>query len=177
MKDFIKTYKVALIFIGKFVAFYLVLNLLYGLYVNAQLPRADVFTTVATVHTNAVLHLFGYDTNIYPQPTKPNVAIQHPEYGTVLSVYEGCNGINVMIVFLAFLFAFKWSRSMLWFVPLGLLLIHLANIVRILLLFIVSIDLPDFLYFSHKYLFTASIFFVVFALWYWWVKRVSSSKS
>src|SRR5690606_20854765 len=90
----------------------------------------------------------------------------------ILAVYEGCNGINVMIIFVAFLLAFgPMVKAMLWFLPLGLFMIHMMNLVRITLLFWVSIYVESLMYFTHKYFFTATLYVVVFILWVWWVKR------
>ena len=44
---------------------------------------------------------------------------------SVLAIYEGCNGINVMIIFVAFLVAFgPLNKALLWFVPVGLIILH-----------------------------------------------------
>jgi exosortase/archaeosortase family protein len=77
-----------------------------------------------------------------------------------------------MIIFVAFLVAFgPMRKALLWFIPVGLLIIHGINLARIALLFWVSLYMPDFMYFTHKYLFTAILYVVVFLLWIGWVKR------
>ena len=82
-----------------------------------------------------------------------------------------------MIIFLAFLFAFgPVNRALLWFAPAGLLILHAMNLARIVLLFWVSLYLPKFMYFTHKYFFTAILYVVVFVLWVWWVRRFSKAK-
>jgi exosortase family protein XrtF len=92
-------------------------------------------------------------------------------------VYEGCNGLNVMIIFVAFLVAFgPIGRTLAWFIPLGLFIIHLVNLARIGLLFWVSLYMPKYMYFTHKYFFTAILYVVVFVLWIWWVRRYASDK-
>lgn len=175
MKSLLKKYKPALFFIAKFVAFYLALNVMYGILVESYGNQADLFTSIATAHTSQVLNLFGLDTDYFHSAGNSNVIIHSEVYGNVLSVYEGCNGINVMIIFFSFLMAFKWSKDLIWFVPVGVLFIHLGNLIRISLLYVVSIRMPSYLYFSHKYLFTAFIFIIVFILWFWWLKRLRST--
>jgi len=82
----------------------------------------------------------------------------------ILSVYEGCNGINVMIVFVAFLAAFGGSlKKMSWFLPAGIILIHLSNLARIILLYFVAVGYRHYFYYVHKYIFTAVIYMMVFA--------------
>jgi exosortase/archaeosortase family protein len=65
---------------------------------------------------------------------------------------------------------------MIWFVPLGLAVIHVANLGRIVLLFLVSLYEPEYLYFTHKYLFTAFIYLFVFLLWILWVMKIAKPK-
>ena len=82
-----------------------------------------------------------------------------------------------MIIFVAFLFAFgPVNKSLFWFIPLGLLVIHLVNLSRITLLFWVSIYMTDYMYFMHKYFFTAILYVVVFVLWVYWVRKFSVYK-
>jgi exosortase/archaeosortase family protein len=65
---------------------------------------------------------------------------------------------------------------MFWFVPTGLLIIHVVNLARIGLLFFVAEYQPDFMYFTHKYFFTAILYIIIFLLWMIWVKRFSLRK-
>ena len=65
------------------------------------------------------------------------------------------------------------SNRMYWFIPLGLLVIHLVNLARISLLYFVSIRYPRYMYFAHKYFFTAVLYAAVFMLWVWWVRKYS----
>jgi len=170
MIELLSKHKSALFFLTKFLVLYIILNVIYGVLIQKVYPRPDYFTEVATIHTSKFLNLLGFENSTESSVTKPNVLIKSSEEGEVLSVYEGCNGVNVLIIFLAFLFAFKIDRRLFWFIPLGSVIIHLLNIFRISVLYFVSIELPQYLYFSHKYLLTAFIFMVIFVLWYWWVR-------
>ena len=171
MKELHTTYKRPLFFVLKFVLLYVVMNVLYALYVNAYLPGPDAITKLVTRQTSYILQVLGEETSSTPSAERAYVYLSTPESGNVLSVYEGCNAINVVIIFLAFLLALPFNQVLLWFVPLGLLIIHLSNLARIALLYFVSLHYPDAMYFVHKYLFTAFIFAVVFVLWFWYVKR------
>jgi len=169
LPDFFRDFRPTLLFLAKFLALYLSGNLLYGWYVTSWYPSPDPVTVWATEHSAALLNLLGWETNTYNHPVKPTtyLAISNQP---VLAVYEGCNSLNVIIVFISFLFAFgPFSKAMWWFVPMGVLIIYFSNLMRIILLFIVSVKLPDYLYFTHKYLFTAFIYAVVFVLWAWWM--------
>lgn len=168
-------FKPAILFLAKFIVMYVACNLLYGWYITSWYPAPDPVTHWVTDQSAAVLNMLGWETTVHNHSVKPTTYIAH-NHKTVIAVYEGCNGLNVLVVFLSFLFAYgPVSKRMLWFVPLGIVVIHLSNLLRIIILFLVSLNLPDFLYFTHKYLFTAFIFLFVFLLWFWWVLKLSKS--
>lgn len=168
----LKEFKPTILFLSKFLALYLTLNLMYGLFIDHYAPAPDPVTRWVSEQSTGLLQLFGSDVSFSDDQTKPAIGILNGER-VVLSVFEGCNGINVVIIFLSFLLAYgRPSRKLLWFIPLGLLLIHLTNLGRISLLYGVTIHLPGFMYFAHKYLFTAIIYIVVFALWYLWLNKM-----
>jgi exosortase family protein XrtF len=168
-REFIPT----IVFLSKFLVFYLVGNLLYGLFVTAFNPQPDPVTQLVTRQTSACLSLAGWDTTVKDRIDKPTTTIVF-DTKSVVTVYEGCSGLNVMIIFIAFVFAFgPLQKAMFWFVPLGLFIIHVSNLFRIALLFTVTLYRPGYLYFTHKYLFTAFIYGFVLLLWIWWVRNFS----
>jgi exosortase family protein XrtF len=171
-----KEFRPTIIFLVKFVIIYLAGNLIYGLYITSFEPRADPVTNVVAVQTGIVLNICGYRVDVEDRENRPTTDINY--FGKAkLSIYEGCNGVNVMVIFIAFLFAFGTpNRNLLWFIPLGLMIIHFANLCRILLLFFVAEYLPKAMYFTHKYLFTAILYLVIFALWLWWIRSYSPLK-
>lgn len=158
-------------FLLRFIGFYVVISLLYGFYITYYYPDADPVTTSETFQCAKIL---GPYTEAHTRPGSAHVTLYRNGEATV-SVYEGCNGINVMIVFAAFLVAFgPYTRVMLWFLPLGWLVIYVTNLLRIIFLYHVSLSFPQYLYFTHKYLFTAFIYLIVFLLWVWWVRRAAT---
>ena len=172
----IKEFKPTILFLVKFVGIYLVGNFLYGLYVTAYKPGPDLATHWVSDQTAVVLTACGWPTEVEDRADRPTTRLNY-DGKSILAVYEGCNGINVMIIFIAFVVAFgPLTKTVLWFIPVGLLIIHLMNLARITLLFWVSIYLEDLMYFTHKYFFTAILYVVVFVLWVWWVKKYAIKK-
>jgi exosortase family protein XrtF len=176
MKTFsFREFKPSIFFLSKFLGLYVAGNLLYGLFVHSFYPSVDPVTAWVTHQTSYVLNLFGWSTHVVEHTHKPTANILH-DGSAILAVFEGCNGLNVMIIYVAFLLAFgPYSKRLFWFIPTGLILVHLFNIGRIFLLFFVSIEMPKFLYFTHKYFFTAILYAVVFSLWIVWI-RISKFK-
>ena len=172
----LKEFKPTILFLVKFVGIYLVSNLLYGIYVTAYSPRPDPITIIASRQTAFALGVCGWPSTTKDDEKKPTTQLIH-EDRSVLAIYEGCNGINIMIIFVAFLVAFgPIGKPLLVFALAGIVIIHLMNLARIAVLFWVVLYLPDFVYFMHKYLFTAILFVIVFVLWIVWVKRFSHLK-
>lgn len=169
----INEFKPTIFFLLKFIGLYLVSNLIYGWFITAWAPLPDPMTQWVTEQSAGILEVLGYTNTVHIHSTKPTTYIEWNGKG-IVSVYEGCNGLNVALVFLSFLFAFgPYKKPLAWFAPLGLVIIHLANLGRVVLLFMVSVHMPDALYFMHKYLFTAFIYLFVFLLWIWWVVKLA----
>lgn len=173
----VKEFRPTILFLLKFVGIYVVGNLLYGLYVTSYEPAPDPMTRWATHQTAIALTACGWSTYSEDTINKPTTNLIYQEKN-ILAVYEGCNGINVMIIFIAFLVAFgPLTKQLFWFIPVGLVLIHIVNLTRITLLFWVSIYMRQYMYFMHKYFFTAILYVVVFMLWVWWVRKFASKKT
>lgn len=169
----LKEFRPALRFVGVFVGLYLALNLLYGLWINAYDQEADPATQWVTGQSAGWLRLAGEDVQTRPKEGKPTVSICRGE-DVVVNVFEGCNGINVMIVFIAFVVAFGGRlRKMLWFIPAGILIIHMANLLRVGGLYLVAAYFQPYFYYVHKYAFTASLYVIVAVLWWWWSERIN----
>lgn len=167
-----KELKPAIRFVIVFVVLYLVLNVLYGLWISSYGAYPDKATEIVTAQTSAIVNLFGEETTTFPKPGSASVAIL-VGMRSALSVYEGCNGINVMIVFVSFIFAFGGSvRSIAWFIPLGIGIIYIANLARVTALYFIAEYWKEYFYYVHKYAFTAFLYLIVFILWWWWIEKV-----
>ena len=165
----LKEFRPALMFLGKFLALYFAGNILYGVYIESTGNRPDSITRMVTDQTGWLLDIVGYETHVEDHPDQPKVSLEN-DGKRVLNVYEGCNGINVIIVFIAFLFAFGGPvKSLSVFIPVGLLIIHFFNLLRIGLLFYLALNNSTQFYYYHKYFFTATLYLVVFVLWTIWV--------
>lgn len=163
-------FKPALIFISIFLGLYFGLNVAYGIWIESFHTQPDSLTQVITRQTVTLLNACGEATTTQVAADKPSVAILKSGR-KVIGVYEGCNSLNVMIVFVAFVAAFRGKRkTAAWFIPLGLVLIYLTNLLRVALLYLIAAYWSGYFYYFHKYLFTAFIYLVVFGLWLWWMR-------
>lgn len=172
-----KEQKAILLFLVKFIGLYLALNTGYGLWISYYDPSPDPLTRIVTHHTIALVSLVEDNISAIERVNSPSVPIcQNGE--AVVSVFEGCNSMNVMIVFVAFIAAYTgtWKKT-LWFGLSGIVVIYAFNLFRVGMLFFIAKYYPNNLYFFHKYLFTALLYVLVFFLWYLWVKKIWPKKS
>ncbi|MBS1541765.1 MAG: exosortase family protein XrtF [Bacteroidetes bacterium] len=167
--------KKSLIFLATFVGAYLILNTLYGFFIQAYYPSSDPFTRF--VSANAVWVLSWFDPSVadFPSQFSEYIPIAN-DRENMIYVFEGCNSLNVMIVYGSFLLAFRGSaKAFAVFMGVGMAAIYVLNVARIVLLYAVAFYFPAQLYFFHKYLFTAIIYVAVFVLWFFWVKQVKKT--
>ncbi len=163
-------FRPALRFLMIFVGIYIVGNVVYGVYVESYKPLPDPVTHWVT-HQSAVLLTAFSEPVVSVVSDKGPYVLMKKDVRTVLSVFEGCNGLNVMIVFVSFVIAFGGKvRQMLVFTAAGCLIVHAANLLRIMLLYETALYRPAFFYYFHKYFFTAVLYVVVFGLWYGWIE-------
>jgi exosortase family protein XrtF len=167
----LKEFKPAFLFLARFLALYVTGNLLYGFYIEFCGPHPDWLTESVTHQTALFLNALGEQTSVQVNPYGPTVFLNLSDK-TILNVFEGCNGLNVMIVFVAFVIAFGGPvKVMPWFIGGGLIVLHLANIGRISLLYVTALRYQSYFYYVHKYFFTAILYLIVFSLWALWIFR------
>ena len=126
------------------------------------------------VFSNGLLHLFNYASTT--EFLDQFVIISFSSTRGVW-IGEPCNGLKLFALFTIFIIAFPGNwKGKLWFIPLGILIIHIANIIRVAILAIIELKAPEYLNLNHDYTFTILVWSIIFALWYFWVKRFGEIK-
>ena len=89
-----------------------------------------------------------------------------------LWIGDPCNGVILFALFTIFMIFYPgpWKKK-LWFLPFGLLTIHLINVLRIVALCIIVTYDYAYLDFNHNYTFTILVYGYMFFLWIWWATR------
>lgn len=127
--------------------------------------------------SGSALELLGY--SLLPEP--PNAEMIRTigvQGGHLLWIGDPCNGVSLFAVFALFLMAYPGPRRhKAWFIPLGLLTIHLINVARIASLCIVVSINYELLNFNHDYTFYVIVYGWVFLLWYLWVDRFARTRT
>jgi len=166
------------IFLAKFGLSYLVLSCLYWLFLNqydAAKLEADGMTTIVAQQCRDAVNFFGGDASIAPHEKEASYRF-YLNGKNVVRIVEGCNAISVMILFTAFIVAFSttFKRTALY-ILLGLVIIHILNIVRIVLICYGVYYYKEYAGLLHDIVFPLFIYGVVFVLWVAWVIKFSGN--
>lgn len=176
MKNLIIVYKPFLLFLGKFLLSYLLLTIIYQAYLgqfDSDKFEVDGFTKIVSEQTNGVLHFFNCDSRIESNTHEPSIKLFYNDQ-YIARVIEGCNGLSVIILFIAFIVAFSGKiKTTLLYIIGGSLLIHILNVVRIALLTTLLFHYPEYEHISHGVIFPLFIYGVVLVLWVVWVNKFS----
>lgn len=93
------------------------------------------------------------------------------ESGGGLLVDESCSAVKWFAHFLVLMLMFPgpWKHK-LWFIPSGIIITHVVNIIRIAGLAIVQVNNPTAFDFYHDYIFRPFFYLVLFLMWVAWVE-------
>ncbi|MFN8365500.1 MAG: exosortase family protein XrtF [Cloacibacterium normanense] len=166
MKDFKEILWVLLRFLG----IWLLLFLLYQWYLNQFSGNIDGFTKIISDQSAFLLNFTGYETVTKDFPSHETV--QFYINGKVATrMVEGCNAVSVMIMFLAFVFAFYKGVKTFYFAFAGIVLLYILNLFRIYVLNVIVVDFPVLTKPAHDYFFPAIIYGGVVFLWLIWINK------
>lgn len=173
--------KIVLIFLFKFFGTYIILFLLYSFYLEKTQKTVELFScapvtkTVAN-QTKSILTFMGYDAKVEQHLEEVSMKLL-VEGQFVARIIEGCNSINIIILFIAFIIAFAngFKRTFL-FILFGSLLIYVINIFRIAFISIAIYEYPEYEWFLHDIVFPGIIYGITVLLWILWVQKFSNLK-
>jgi exosortase/archaeosortase family protein len=90
----------------------------------------------------------------------------------VLGIWDVCNGIDLMFIYVAIIILLPYPfRRKLLFTSAGIIIIIIANIIRVCALFTIYIHYRSAFDFSHHYLFTLLMYVVIFYGWILYTKK------
>lgn len=174
MSTLIKQYKGVIRFLLTFLGTYVILSLCYHYYLSASEGGAyfpDYMTYEVASQSEKLICKMGFAVDAEPHETIAGIKLLiNKRYVSV--VVEGCNGISVMILFLSFVLSFyQGFKKTLVFSLIGLIIIHLFNVLRIAVITILYYRFPQYQEVLHQLIFPGLIYGMVFLLWMYWVKQ------
>jgi len=155
---------------------YLLWYVIYEFYLKINTAFDDVVINNLVYLSKKILLFFGYELVVYSEIAYQNIVQIKESLGVTIGA--PCDGIVLLALFTVFIMSFPGpSKHKLWFLPLGLMSIHLINVLRIVSLAIIVDINPAWLEFNHDYTFTILVYAFVFFLWYIWVNKFSPLKA
>lgn len=154
----------------RFIIIYMVLLFAYQRYLQPfEGVDLDPFSYWVANQVVYVQNALGYATVLLPEPLRETANFHSYGINTTRMV-EGCNVVSVLILFVAFIFAFYKGFKTFLFVIAGLVVLHIANVFRIAGLNLVYLEAPQYSKITHDYLFPAVIYGMVVVIWLVWIK-------
>lgn len=177
LESYFKKYRPFLLFLGKFLATYLIFIFLYQTYLNqfdVSRFESDGISKIVANQTKAVLIFFNYNADLEPHPSEPSIRVLIDQKA-IVRIIEGCNAVSVMILFASFIVAFsgKFWKTVLFIIS-GVLLIHILNVFRIAFLTMGLLHYKEYEVLMHDIIFPLFIYGVVFGLWVIWINKFSN---
>ncbi len=176
-----KSNKTVVIFLIKFFGAYALLFAIYSFYLSKNQQTGNYFacapvTKNVAVQTQFVLNALGYEAEIEQHLSELTIKLfLNKQY--VARIFEGCNAVSIIILFIAFIIAFAGKfKTTLLYILFGSLIIYVVNIVRIALISIAIYEYPEYEKLLHDAVFPAIIYGITFLLWFVWIKKFSMSK-
>ena len=165
--------------VAMFIIVTLVIHFSYRYWVTlAYYPIGDLMNSMHDFLANRVFiesswfiqHVSGSDITIVER------TMYWPGYGYI-AITHGCSGLKQIIQFalLIMLFPGPWKHK-LWYIPMGMFIVHITNLFRIIGLAEILEIIPDYWKFSHDYIFRPIFYIVIFSLWVIWVEKIKDKK-
>ncbi|MGZ3885324.1 MAG: exosortase X [Bacteroidia bacterium] len=155
---------------------YILLYLFYQFFIKRHTFIDQQFIRIIINSSDLLLHLFGYTTFKILRDTDFQAIGIDGSLG--VWVGSGCNALTLFFLFAVFIIAYPGhQKSKWWFVPFGILSIHLLNILRVVALAMIAFYSPGALSFNHTYTFTFVVYGYIFLLWMWWVNSFSNRET
>ncbi len=123
-----------------------------------------------------ILEVLGVNVTTFDELTIGEVlrrnVIYYAEGPGYVYVNRSCSGLKQFYqwIILMLLYPGPWKYKV-WFIPLGLIIIHVINIFRIVGMTFVTINLPEQWDFIHDYVMRPFFYVVMFTLWVWWNEK------
>lgn len=166
-----------LFFLKRVIILFIAWKLLYHfiLFPNRILDRPlTIFTTHLSSKLYEIIHT-GSETTYFELVDKQGIgkAIIYINNQRGVGVGDNCNGLELQILFLGFLFCFKTSiLKKIKYSIIGVFTILILNIIRVTLLTRMNFLNYQYADFAHHYLFKMIIYSVVFIIWIFYLKKI-----
>lgn len=149
-------------------ALYLGWYLLHELVIKPHTFIDEKLISFIIANAAFILKLAGF--SVYQSLEDSNMQLIGIDGAHPIWIGSPCNALTLFMFFSLFVMAFPGSiKKKLWFIPLGVIIIHIANVLRVVALITINFYAPQYIEFNHTYTFTILVYGIIFLLWMWWV--------
>ena len=169
LKQTIRENKAVLLFLGKAIGLYMIFLILeFRFFEPGGVNRW--ITNVLSSSSTEVLQWFGF-------PATNNARNIFINGEKQLFISTACNGFSFMYLFTAFVLAYpaRWKHKA-WFLPAGILLIHLLNTLRVIGLILNWFFHRQSFDFNHKYTYVVFVYGILLFLWVKWAGKYALTR-
>lgn len=97
--------------------------------------------------------------------------------GSSITIVDGCSGLKAYMQFTIIILFFPGPiKSKIWFIPTGLIILFITNIIRLIGLDIIVYYFNAYWGLAHDHLQKAFFYGVIFLLWVIWVEKFKNRK-
>jgi exosortase/archaeosortase family protein len=96
---------------------------------------------------------------------------------THITINIGCSGFKQMLHLgiLFMVYPGPW-RKKLWFIPLGIVIMHLINLFRLVGLSLILQSNPEYFAQAHDNFFRPLFYILIFGMWIWWTEKLTKKE-
>ncbi len=89
-----------------------------------------------------------------------------------IGITSGCSGLKLFLEWIVLMVFYPgpW-RPKTWFIPAGLIVVHLTNLFRVVVLAVLLQWKPEYWDLSHDYVLRPFFYFVMFLMWMFWEEK------
>jgi len=130
------------------------------------------FVTSASVHFINIVFSNTAMISWYEEPVNRdrNFLIQREK--KVMGIHDACNGIDLMFIYVGIILLLPYPlKRKLFFSIAGIIVIILANIIRVCSLYYIYVNHRTAFEFSHHYVFTILMYVLIFYGWLLFIKK------
>ena len=151
---------------------YVILYVFYEFFIKKHTFIDQAFIRVIINSSDSILQFFGYKT--FKVLDDRDFQVIGIDGSNGVWIGAACNAVTLFFLFSVFVLAYPGhQKSKIWFVPLGILSIHILNIFRVSALALIAFYKPSLLDFNHTYTFTFIVYGYIFLLWMIWSNKYS----
>jgi archaeosortase B (VPXXXP-CTERM-specific) len=165
-----KASKAILRFVLLFIGLLILLIILFSLTADKFLSSPIEKLEIATAHlVGLVLNLFGMGAQVSQKfLSLKNFSVE---------IIAECTGLYEVFIFLAAMLAYPASfKKKLWGVFLGIPFIFLVNILRMVVITVVSNYRPSAFEFMHLYFWQVALILILLSAWILWIEKIVKSE-